>query len=622
MLDVLRRNAGSWAIKGILTFIALTFIWWGVGSYSESQQDVAATVGGEKISMADLAEAHAGLEKTYRDVYGKEFTPEMAKALNLRRQALETLVRRRLLLAEAARMGLATTNEEVRREIAATPAFQVDGTFREDRYRSILAYNRVSPAEYEDSRREEITLRKIEDLLSSSARVPAGEARDLFNLTLRKIRLLVVTSDPAKGKPVPPATEGEIAAKYEQTKESYRIPARVKLSVARFSPETFARKGEPTEQEILSFYEGNAATFRTEESRLAYPVTIPYTSGTREASRKRAEELIAEGRKGKSRYEEVARKLSPGKGGAVWVTRRALRPELADPIFSAPVDGVVGPIDTGSGYAVVRVNQIRFPEPLPLEKVRDRVVALLKYEKGKDEAVIRAYEAHGKAAESRDLAGACAPFGVSLVETGWTSGGNGVDVPPAVAQEALLLQEGDIGPVKTVGDTHYLFRVTAKENSRVPPLSDVRNRVVADLEREKRKDAARADLERVLAESKTASALKRNAEKAGLSVTTTPFFPPLGGSLPGALADAGDIRRDLLELSTNSPVSPVVFPAGTKFLAVAFDAEQPVTEKEWEAGKDAFTREFEERKRTGAVEAFLAERMKQVKVEINPEALK
>ena len=34
MLDVLRRNAGSWAIKFILTFIALTFIWWGVGSYS------------------------------------------------------------------------------------------------------------------------------------------------------------------------------------------------------------------------------------------------------------------------------------------------------------------------------------------------------------------------------------------------------------------------------------------------------------------------------------------------------------------------------------------------------------------------------------------------------------
>jgi peptidyl-prolyl cis-trans isomerase D len=441
-------------------------------------------------------------------------------------------------------------------------------------------------------------------------------------LTLRKIRLLVVTSDPSRVKSIPAATEGEIAAKYEQTKESYRISARVKLAVARFSPETFARKEEPSEQEILSFYEGNAASFRTEESRLVYPVLIPYASGAREAARTKAEELIAAGRNGKSRYEEIAKKLSRGKEGATWVERRALRPELADAIFSAPVDEVIGPIDTGSGFTVVRVNQIRFPETVPLEKVRDRVVALLKHEKGKDEAVIRAYEAYGKAAESRDLAGACAPFGVPVAETGWTSDGKNVDLPPAVVQEALLLQEGDIGPVQTVGEAHFLFRVAAKENSRIPPLSDVRSRVVADLEKEKRKDAARAALEKILAESGTASALKRNAEKAGLAVTTTPFFPPLGGPLPGALAEAGEIRRDLLDLSPKSPVSPIVFPAGTKFLGVALDGEQPATEKEWEAGRDAFIRGFAEQKRTGAIESFLAERMKQVKVEINPEALK
>ena len=105
MLDVLRRNAGSWAIKFILSFIALTFIWWGVGSYSQSQRDVAATIGEEKVSMAELAEATAGLEKTYREVYGNAFTPEMAKALDLRRQALDTLVRRKLMLAEAEKMG-------------------------------------------------------------------------------------------------------------------------------------------------------------------------------------------------------------------------------------------------------------------------------------------------------------------------------------------------------------------------------------------------------------------------------------------------------------------------------------------------------------------------------------
>src|SRR3990172_7128743 len=305
MLDVLRRNAGSWAIKLILSFIALTFIWWGVGSYSQSRRDVAATVGGEKVSLAALAEAE--------------------------------------------KMGLAASREEVRREIAVTPAFQVDGKFSEDRYRSILAYNRVSPTEYEISKQQEITVGKMEGLLSASARVTAIEARDHFNLMFRKVRFLVVTADPSGVRGVPPPAEGEIAAKHEQTKETYRVPARVRLSVARFSPETFARQSEPSEQEILSFYEGNSDKFRTEESRLVHPITIPYAAGSRESARKKAQEVLADAGKGRNRFEEIAKNLSRGKGGATWLTRREMRAELADAVFSAPVDEVVGPVDTGSG---------------------------------------------------------------------------------------------------------------------------------------------------------------------------------------------------------------------------------------------------------------------------------
>gem|GEM_PF-5622192 len=62
MLSILRRNAGSWAIKIILSFIALTFIWWGVGTYSERDRNVAAKVGGETITTSELLEAVAGLD--------------------------------------------------------------------------------------------------------------------------------------------------------------------------------------------------------------------------------------------------------------------------------------------------------------------------------------------------------------------------------------------------------------------------------------------------------------------------------------------------------------------------------------------------------------------------------
>lgn len=623
MLDVLRRNAGSWAIKIILTFIALTFVWWGIGTYTGRGRDVAATVGGEKITFAEVNEAVAGMEKVYRDVYGPAFTPEMAKALNLRKQAVDTLIQRTILLAEAKKLGLSASDAEVRREIAATPAFQVDGVFREDRYRSILQYNRITPGEYEAGKRQEITLRKVEGLIAAGGRVSEAEARDYFDMTGRKVRLLVVAADPQKAKGTPAVTREEIAARYARTKENYRIPARVKLLVAKFDPDHFAKGIEPTPREIQSFYEGNSDRFRTEEERLVAKIELPFTARDKEAVRKKAAAIAAEAAKGKSEFDAAAKKSGRGKAGEAWLTRKAARPEVADAVFSSPVDTVTGPIEVPGAFLILRVNRIRFPEAQPLARVRDRVVALLRHEKGKDIATIKAYEAQGKAAESRDLRAACAPYGVVPVETGFLGGDRPeASVPPAVVQEALLLPKGEIGPVKTIGDVHYLFQVAAKEESRVPDLSEVSDKVRAAIVKEKAREAEKATLAKVLSGAGTAAALEKAARAAGLAVTTTPFFSPLAGSLPEPLAAAGNLRREILALSPKAPVSSRVYEAGGRFLGLAFVDSLPADGKEWAEKKPAIMKELVERKKALLIESFLADRRREAKVEINPEALK
>jgi peptidyl-prolyl cis-trans isomerase D len=622
MLDVLRRNAGSWAIKIILGFIAVTFIWWGVGTYSERGRDVAATVGDRNISMGELSEAAAGLEKAYRDVYGSSYTPEMAKALNFRKQALDTLIQRTILLSEAKKLGLTATDTEVQREIAANAAFQANGQFSEERYRGLLAYNRISTADYEASKRQEITLKKMEGLLSAGARVPESEARELFDLTSRQVRLLVVAADPEKAKAVPAPTEGEISARYAQTKESFRAPARVKLLLARFEPGFFARDTSPTEEEIRAFHEGNADKFRTEEQRLVSQIFLPYAKKDKDAVMKKAGELAAEAGKGKAEFEKSAKKVSRGRSGETWMRRSEARPEVVDALFSSPVDSLAGPIDVEGGFLLLRVNRIKFPESLPLSQVKERVVALLKREKGKDLAVIKAYEAHTKASASKDLKAACAPYGITPVETGWTGEGKGEAVPSAVAQEALLLPVKEIGPVKTIGDGHYLFQVVAKEESRIPALNQVRERIAAALVKEKRRTAARAELSKVLAGASTAADLEKNARRAGLSAKTTGFFLPLSDPVPEGIPASGDIRKDMLSLSGKAPVYPKVIDAPGKFLALALAGEQRADDKEWASRKAAFLQGMAEQKRSRVIEAFLSERRAKVKVEINPEALK
>jgi sugar phosphate isomerase/epimerase len=291
-------------------------------------------------------------------------------------------------------------------------------------------------------------------------------------------------------------------------------------------------------------------------------------------------------------------------------------------MFSTPVDSIAGPIDVGSGFLIMRVNRIKFPESLPMDKVRDRVIELLRREKGKEIAVIKVYEAHTKAASTKDLKAACAPYGIVPVETGWTGDPKGEPVPPPVVQEALLLPAKEIGPVKTVGDVHYLYQVAAKEDSRIPALSEVREKVAAAVMREKRRAAAKSDLEKALSGAGGHAELEQRARKAGLSVTLTAFFPPFTGPYPESLPESAEIRKILISMSKKSPVHGKVVEASGRYLALAFVDDQRPDAKEWAAKKDAFIRAAAEQKRGQMMEAYIADRRAKVKVEINPEALK
>ena len=622
MLSILRRNAGSWAIKIILSFIALTFIWWGVGTYSERDRNVAATVSGETITMNDLSEAVAGLEKSYREVYGPAFTPEMAKALNLKKQAMDSLVQRKILLAEAAKMGLSATDEEVQREIAAIPAFQQNGQFRDDLYRSVLSNNRLTPAEFEASKRVEITMKKVEGLIAAGALVPETEAKELFRIGSRKVRLLVVTADPGRVKADAP-TEGEILAKYEQAKERLRTPARVKLVVAAFTPDRFGREVNPSEAEIKAFHEANSDRFRTEELRLVSRIVLPFGKKDRDAVRKKAEGILAKASKGKADFDAQAKAYAGGKGGETWLSRKDAGTALSEPLFQAPVDTVVGPIELPASFVLARVNRIRFPEALPLSQVRDRVVEQIRHEKGKDMAVVKAYEALPKAAASKSVKATATAFGVPVLETGWVGAEGAPGLPAALVQDALLLPSGEVAPVKTLGDAHYLFQVTAKEDSRVPPLSEVRDKVVAEVAREKKAAAARAALQQVLAASNTAAGLETNAKKAGLSSSLTDWFAPLSEPVPEPLGEAGDLRKELSALSAKAPVSQKVYQGREgNPIAVAFSGEQLPSDAEWAQKKADLLKGVAEQKKRAVLEAFLSDRRKSAKVEIHPEALK
>ena len=623
MLNVLRRNAGSWFIKAILSFIALTFIIWGVGNYGDKDYNVAAVVGKDKISMNELADTEVNLERQYRELYGPSFTPEISRMLGLRKQAINMLIRQRIMLLEARKMGIGATDDEVQQNIAATPAFQAGGKFNNDIYLQLLAQRRLSTTQYESAMRTEIVMKKLTGVLTSGASVPESEARELFFLSARKIRALVVGGNPANMKILPPSSNDEMLATYERVKESFRIPARMKLAVAVFTPEHFGREINPSEDEIKAYYEGNTGLFLTEEQRLVSRIVVSYTKKNKEELHEKISRIV-ETETGRDGFDDAAKKLGRQKTAESWVSRKDVEPALADALFQAQADAIVGPADNGAAFVLAHVSRIRFPDAIPLAQAQGRVVEQLRLEKGRDVATIKAYETHPDAVASKDLGAATATRGVKTLATGWIDESGSAEAPSPIAQDALMLAEGEVGPVKTIGDRHYLYQVLAKEDSRIPTLDQIRPQIIALVMRDLQIAGARAALQQTISGSSTTAELYANARKAGLTVEATDWFAPVSDELPQNLIRITDpqIRKNLALLSPDNMFTPIFETPDGAGVAVAFLLEHLASEKDWEAEKDIALQALREQDRNNIVEAFVSDRMKHYKVTIKQEDLK
>ncbi|MCL1926854.1 MAG: SurA N-terminal domain-containing protein [Syntrophorhabdaceae bacterium] len=625
MLNVLRRNAGSWFIKAILSFIALTFIIWGVGNYGTKDPYVAAVIGKESISMAEFAEAAETLEKSYKEAYGQMFTPEVAQALGLKKQAINMLIRQKIMLAEAEKMGIRATNDEVQQEIASMPDFQVNGKFHSEMYRQLLAQNRMDPSQFESATRTKIIHNKLSDVLAYGASITEPEAKYLFLLSARKIRVLAVAAEPAKMKNLPAPSQEEIEAKYEQVKESFRIPARVKLAVANFTPDHFARGINPSEEEIKAYYDENTNQFLTEEQRLVSRIFIPYTPQNKEDLLEKASQALMEAAKGTAGFEAVAKKLRVSRTAEAWVTRADVPSAMATALFQAPADTIIGPMDQGGAFTLAHVSRIQFPEMIPLAQARNSVAEQIRMRKGKDLATIKAYEAHPQAVVLKDIDKALVTHGIKASKTGWLGEEVSTEASTQIVQDALMLSVGEVGPIKTIGDIHYLYQVLEKEDSRIPPLDHIRPQILALVTKDQQTAAARAAAQKVLSESKTASELEANAKKAGLLLENTGWFAPLVENLPWTLTQVTDtyIRKDLALLSPQSLLIQKIYetPGGVN-IAVAFLEEQIASEADWATSKNYFIQGIQEQNRKNLIDGFIVDRMKQYKVEIMQEDLK
>ncbi|GBE14317.1 peptidyl-prolyl cis-trans isomerase D [bacterium BMS3Abin14] len=547
MLKYMRNNAGSWMVRIMLFGIAIIFAFWGVGSYSSRNLTTVLTIDKDRVPYSEYQDIYNTLTEALRQAYGG-LDSKTLETLDIKGQAMDILVKRHLLLAAAKNLGITATSGEINGVITRKNLFFEGGVFSQRLFQAYLDQNRLTANKYKKNIAMDITIEKVRDLVELSAVVIPQEVDENLTLVARKIVVDLVKIDPNRFiRNLPPATEKDLMAFYDNHIEEYRVPERFTEAVVVIDPGDMAQRVTVSAGEIEDRYDENAkdyarpAAFRLRH--ILFSIPSEASANTIKAIRMRAEKVSSDLQEGKLTFDQAAKKWSDDKktafsGGKLgFLTEDELQMAIVDAASSLEGDEVSDPILTPKGFEVISVMERREESQIPLDEVRGKIKAQILKEKEQEAAYDLADDLIDEVdKKGKDIQDAAQAYKLAVVITPPFSQGalpRSVDLPRGLLKEAFNTEEGEIGDAFESGGKLYVMQTIKRSETYLPKLDEVRGQVNAGLLVKRALDAAYERGKEMIGELNTGTTLKSLAGKLRTRVITTKPFTILGPALPG-----------------------------------------------------------------------------------------
>ena len=560
MLSTIREHADSWMIKSILwliifAFVGTIFYSWGMGGASGSGGGAIATVEGEEIYQQEYEQTFNNLVDFYRQQFRNQFSDDMIKKLDLKTQALEALIQKKLLLMEAEKQNLKVSDTELIFHIKGLPVFQTDKKFSDKTYRNYLQFQRITPGEFEDNQRQAILLDKLEKLFRTYTKVSQSEIRDAFTKTEAKAKLDYVRFNDDHFQVEKSFTDQELNDFFQANKMQFEIPPQIQVEYVKIEPKTYLAEIEPRDEDILDYYQTKIADFRVEKKYRASHILIHTRSseiegdGTPEEKQKQAEnqakakatELLEKIKAGAD-FGEIAKKHSDDPGSGVQAGSLGEFPKgtmvsaFEKALDNMKINDISEPVLTPFGYHIIKLEGREEERIKPLEGVREEVIQSLKEIKARQRVRRTAKHIHQEAENSGDLKSAAGNNQIQTSTTAFFSRESHhlpeIGDHPQFFNTAFSLQENQVSQPVHTPEASFMLKVTGNKEAHIPELNDVRKKVETALTDRLNQEFTQSkfkELEQKLAQEKD---LGKTIQGLDLSVRHTPSFSR-ADSIPG-----------------------------------------------------------------------------------------
>ena len=632
MLDRMRRHS-NW-LKWSLALVCLSFVLFYIPDFLQSTgtgavaSDTVAVVNGQEIRADEFRRTYQAQMQAYRSAYGGQMNDQLLKQLGIDQQILQQLVDERAAVSEAERLGLEVTDAEVAQRIYAIPGFMENGVFiGQARYQQIL-YSQNPPLttqQFEEGVRRSLVLEKLRSSVTDWMSVSDKELQAEYKRRNDKVKLAVIAFNADSFRPDVTASDSDIATYFASQQADFRIPEKRKAKYVLVDIDAIRAKATVTPADLTKAYNDNIQQYTSPEQVRASHILLK-TEGKDEAAVKaKAEEILKEAKAGAD-FAELAKKNSEDDSNAQnggdldYFGRGRMVPEFDTAAFTMEPGQISDLVKTQFGFHIIKLTDKKPGAVRPLEEVKQQLTDQIQSDKAQAEATDLATRLEAQIKKPADLETAAKANGLTVQETGFFARDEpilGVGASPEMSARAFALADGEVSTALRTSRGFVIETVTGKQDSYIPKLEEVKDRVRDAVIKQKAVEFAKTRAADVAAKLAGAADFDKAAKAAGVEPKLTELITQ-DAPIPD-LGAAPEIMAAAFKLPQGGLSGVLTTANGAAIVRVVEKAE--TTDADFGTMRDTFRTELLDDRRNRFFSAYMVKAKQKMKIEVNREAL-
>jgi peptidyl-prolyl cis-trans isomerase D len=518
------------AMLGLVGLSMLTYLVPTYDTGTSASDQVVATVGKEVITLPDVQKV---VQSSMRQ---RQLPAEILP--NYIPQMVQDMVTERALAYQAQQLGYQVTDQDVRDTIKQmVPNLFPDGNFvGKDTYAAMLAQQNLTIPEFEADLRRQILVTRLRNIAIEGVVVSQAEIEQEFKKKNEKIKVQwVQLKSDAYSKEIQPSAE-DLKTYYEANKQGYRTAERKNLAILIADQGKLEAAVTLTDAQLQAAYNQNKEQYRNPERVKVRHILLKTTEKPASEEPKvkaKAEDLLKQIKAG-GNFSELAKKNSEDTGSAQnggelpdWVTRGQMVPEFEQAAFTLKPGTTSDLVKTQYGYHIVQVLQHEDARLRPYEEVKAEIAAQIKKQRVGDQMQQIADKA--QTALQKDPVHpekVAADLNMELVRADGVEPGKPVPqigTLPDFDQSIAALKKGEVSaPVALPSDRVALAVVTDVIPPRPSTFEEVQSQIKDSMVRTRGTQAVQKHAQELVDKTKAMGGdLEKAAKSLGLTVKTT-----------------------------------------------------------------------------------------------------